>query len=280
MVELGNRNADLHIHSVYSDGDFSVGLILKEVISKGIRFISITDHENTNQSRELAELVRNYKENIAFVPGVEISTAYDGLEIHLLAYYNQNMIDKVDKLVSPIREYKKSRVIETIRMLYDDNIYIDQSIIRNGRRTVNKMILARYLYHNSDFSSVEKVYKSFFGKGAKYRLENTYPDTREMLTNLKSIGCVVGVAHPDFLKDWSKIEYILALKKIGLDGIEVFHPLLDESVTKSLLKFCQENDLIPLGGSDFHGYETKRNQLGQFNTFELSARRIMELLGI
>ncbi|MCX8028920.1 MAG: PHP domain-containing protein [Brevinematales bacterium] len=271
------RNSDLHIHSTFSDGELSVSLIIKQATQKGIKYISITDHENINQNKEIEKLLKTTNLEILYIPGIEISTKYKNEDIHLVAYYNPEVSNKLEKIVQPIREYKQQQTLKTIELL-KDTLEIPSHILKNGHRTINKMCIARYIYHNSNFQNIEKVYKYYFDKGSRYSIPNDYPKTEEIIKKLKSIGCVVGIAHPEFLKDWSKISYIEEFTKIGLDGIEIFHPLINKDLSTSILKFCQENNLLPLGGSDFHGYDTKRKELGLHNTFSSSAEKIIKIL--
>lgn len=142
------------------------------------------------------------------------------------------------------------------------------------------MNIARYIYNNLNFDSIEEVFKKYFDEDPKFKLEPNYPQTDEIVKKLNSIGCIVGIAHPTFLKDWKKITLVENLIKLGAKGIEVFHPILSENISTSLIKFCQEKNLIPLGGSDFHGYDTKRKDLGKYNTFTSSALDIIKILSL
>lgn len=277
---LGEREADLHSHSIISDGELSVGLLIKEAERNNIKYLSITDHENTYQVDEALEILKSNNINLKIIPGVEISTLYEGEEIHIVAYYNYDMIKELNNLISPLREQKKVRVEKTLNLLRDIGIEIPYYLISNCRRTVNRMNIARYIYNNLDFESIEEVFKKYFDENPKFKLEPNYPQTDEIVKKLNSIGCIVGIAHPTFLKDWRKITLVENLIKLGAKGIEVFHPILSENISTSLIKFCQEKNLIPLGGSDFHGYDTKRKDLGKYNTFTSSALDIIKILSL
>lgn len=277
---LGEREADLHSHSIISDGELSVGLLIKEAERNNIKYLSITDHENTYQVDEALEILKSNNINLKIIPGVEISTLYEGEEIHIVAYYNYDMIKELNNLISPLREQKKVRVEKTLNLLRDIGIEIPYYLISNCRRTVNRMNIARYIYNNLNFDSIEEVFKKYFDENPKFKLEPNYPQTDEIVKKLNSIGCIVGIAHPTFLKDWKKITLVENLIKLGAKGIEVFHPILSENISTSLIKFCQEKNLIPLGGSDFHGYDTKRKDLGKYNTFTSSALDIIKILSL
>lgn len=275
MKEIDNisslpRNTDLHTHSLYSDGQMSVGMLLKEAIKRGIKYLSITDHESIAQYEEFLKVSRYSNLEIKVLPGLEISTSFNEEDIHLLVYFNFESSDSVKDIIEPIREEKIKKIYEIIDMMLDAGIYIDKHIMQNGKRTLNRMCIARYIFTNSGFGNIEEVFKRYFERGSQFNIKSSYPPTDEIIKKFSQIGCLVGVAHPEFLKNWTKIKYIQHFIKLGLKGIEVFHPLITEDLRYNLLEFSFNNRLIPLGGSDFHGYDTKRNELGLFNTFDES----------
>lgn len=74
--------ADLHIHTIHSDGAPTVPELLAYVAEKtDLRLIAITDHDSIAGARQAAHLARDF--GISVVMGEEVSTA-DG---HLLALY-------------------------------------------------------------------------------------------------------------------------------------------------------------------------------------------------
>ena len=68
------KTLDLHIHSTYSDGTFSVEEIIKSAKSIGLTTISITDHDTVEQIPDCISLGKKY--GITVIPGVELSCSY------------------------------------------------------------------------------------------------------------------------------------------------------------------------------------------------------------
>ena len=76
---------DMHIHTVHSDGEYTVKEILKKCSDTNISVMSITDHNDLEGSKELLE-IKNYP-NIRKISGIELSaTAPKGTEKHILGY--------------------------------------------------------------------------------------------------------------------------------------------------------------------------------------------------
>ena len=76
---------DLHIHSNYSDGVLSMFQIIDEAVKNKVQIISITDHDSIKvYSKKLFDYAK--EKNITLIPGVEISTKYQGFGVHILGY--------------------------------------------------------------------------------------------------------------------------------------------------------------------------------------------------
>ncbi len=73
--------ADLHLHTIYSDGMGTVPAVLEAARQAGLDIIAITDHDTLTGARQARELAPRY--GVGVIPGVEITTA----EGHLLAYW-------------------------------------------------------------------------------------------------------------------------------------------------------------------------------------------------
>jgi predicted metal-dependent phosphoesterase TrpH len=82
--------SDLHMHSTYSDGFWTVQEIFQEAKKRGLKQISITDHNVINAIEEAKKISKN--ENIEFIPGVELDVKTkineNIIHNHILAYRN------------------------------------------------------------------------------------------------------------------------------------------------------------------------------------------------
>ena len=80
----GGRWVDLHTHTVYSDGHLTPEALVEYAVKKGLAAVAITDHDSIEAfERAHAAAARR----IEMVPGVEISSALDGLDLHILGYF-------------------------------------------------------------------------------------------------------------------------------------------------------------------------------------------------
>ncbi|MBU1356345.1 MAG: PHP domain-containing protein [Candidatus Edwardsbacteria bacterium] len=67
--------ADLHIHTVYSDGSGTVEEVLRKSISAGLGTIAITDHNEIEGAVKAQELAGRWGLNIDVIIGEEITTS-------------------------------------------------------------------------------------------------------------------------------------------------------------------------------------------------------------
>jgi predicted metal-dependent phosphoesterase TrpH len=109
--------ADLHIHSIYSDGEDTPKQIAEKARKQGLPLISLTDHDTADgvneMKREAAAL------GIECFPGIELS-AFSCAEIHILGYnveiFDKNFLRRLDF----IKEQRQSRVASIIASLFPD----------------------------------------------------------------------------------------------------------------------------------------------------------------
>lgn len=80
----GARRADLHIHSLYSDGTLTPEEILALAAAAGVSHLAITDHDTLEGARRLAQLP--IPDGLALFTGVELDALEDGLNYHILGY--------------------------------------------------------------------------------------------------------------------------------------------------------------------------------------------------
>ena len=93
------KYADLHIHSSYSDGVLTPEEIVELAKNQGIKYISITDHDSIS-----AQYIINKNDTgVNIIPGIEFSTEYNDLEIHILGYFIDINNRRLNEVVSGLR---------------------------------------------------------------------------------------------------------------------------------------------------------------------------------
>ncbi|MDW7739467.1 MAG: PHP domain-containing protein [Bacillota bacterium] len=243
-----NKTIDLHMHSNYSDGLFTPTELITIVAKSGIKAVALTDHDSIEGLKEAAEAVSAAK--IEFVPGVEISVIENDTEIHLLGYYPEKLKILNDALVL-LREERLRRMDIIIERLQKMKFNLSKGDIEReaGAAAPGRLHLARVMLNKRYVQNLEEAFSLYLGWNRPAYYERKTLSTAETMSLLKESGAVKVIAHPGE-KCIDRIKYLI---KLGLDGIEVYHPDHGRSMIQYYSKVAAANNLIITGGSDFHG---------------------------
>ena len=164
---------DMHMHSTFSDGTFTVPQIVEFARKNNFEYVAITDHNNIQSVDVLKETAGELPHKIA---GIELSTKHNGKKLHLLGYFN--MKDDFDsKKFAPLRvlldreaESKSVQVRQMINNLSADfDVSYDEFLsMLNGDGFVNRVHIARYLTDKKITESVSSAFKTVINTKSKY----------------------------------------------------------------------------------------------------------------
>lgn len=260
---------DLHIHSNSSDGVLSVFQIIDEAVKNKAQIISITDHDSIKgYSKKLFDYAK--EKNITLIPGVEISTKYQGFGVHILGYNidlnneklnnllensQKNRIDYLENVANKLRNFGyeiNTHKLKELESVTKAHIALD--VIKNEN---NKELLL------SIFGKIPNkglFIETLLNENCPCYVKKESISPKEVSLVIKNAGGLVFIAHPVayHYEDNVNEETILKLaKEINADGIETGYVYItknNEVVNESKLwqKFANENNLLTSIGSDFH----------------------------
>ena len=237
--------ADLHIHSDYSDGSYSVEELLGMFGNK-LDLISITDHDNV----DVCYYLENFENkddfnNLEIIRGVELTTYYKECELHLLAY-NFSKLDLLSDYLSDLKKDRVLRAREIVSRLNSNGIGINLNI--EEIKNVGLPHIADALVDEGYCSSRKDAFKKYLYKGSIFNVRKKTYEFQDLLDIVSMVGGTSVLAHPGELDRsiWLDSEI---LKRV--DGIEVYHPS-NLGIEEILLRKAFEYKLLVTGGSDFH----------------------------
>jgi len=262
---------DIHMHTIYSDGDKTIEEILKMCEAKKLEYISITDHDTCKQYED--EVLKN---NEIFsgkiIKGTELHAVFKNKNIEILAYnINPSIINEwCEKYYSEDKLKKQQEICQN--RLFDicdkHGIIYDKSKIRKPKKAseyVERPIYEEVMTHKENYKILGEFTESFgifFRKGLA-NPESSYfmnhiefrPKYKEVIDIIHKAGGKAFLAHPFEYKFKDTIGFIDDLRKeTELDGIECFHPSsADDNKKDILLEYARKNNLYISGGSDYHG---------------------------
>lgn len=267
---------DLHTHTIYSDGSSSVKELLEEAERKKISLLAITDHNTIAAYKEVDSLQYLFSGRI--LPGVEITTTYNGEVIEVLGYGFDigKMRDFLDKYVLTFEE-KQLKEFELIKRRYkeigvrfdEENIIFDPKTESSRVAFVNE--IKRYPENYKFFLNSESINtNSGFTRNEVYNPKSSlyvdqsslFPSLNKTIEIIHRSGGLAFLAHvyaysPTIAKDLVPI-----LDTYDLDGVECFYTIFTDEQSKYLINLCRERGLYMSGGSDFHGSRKVNHNLG------------------
>ena len=271
------QNFDFHIHSKYSDGEYDVETIINKLNKSGITNFAITDHDNVESVDYLRE------RNLNNISGVEMSSRYNNLNMHILGYYIDGDLDELKKLCNRVSELRKARLYEHVSKLEKEyNLQFDELDLMNltkkystlGRPHIGKLLI-KYGYA----SSMEEAFKKYLfnvHSSIFYRM-----DAKLVIDAIHKAGGIAILAHPKKIEDKYNIDiedFLPDLVEIGIDGIEIYNSLHYNEDSKRYKEIATKYNLLISGGSDYHGPNVKPNvKLGYLNNEDLPKINIDEM---
>jgi len=243
--------ADLHMHTNFSDGRLSPQQLIDLAKKYGISIISITDHDNVNA---LSEAVKYGKsKNVQVIPGVEISSDFKGMEIHILGYFvdfeNKKFLDFLTESRQK-RLIRNEKIVERLNEL-GSKIKFKSILGKVGSDTsIGRPHIAEELSEEGFVNSYYEAFIKYIGDGKPAYVKKPNPPAKEVTRLISEVGGLSFIAHPGkMLRD----ELLAELISEGIDGIETIHPSHSKEDVKYFEKVAAEHFLLTSGGSDFHG---------------------------
>lgn len=246
---------DLHIHSSHSDGTLDPCEIVQLAIRKGLKGISITDHDSISSYEKVVS--KHEPKEIKILAGVELSVTYEDVNVHLLGYGFDHNNSTLESALRKIQNGRLERNLRIIEKINDQGIPISEkerdifiSCPHYGRPHIAKLLVQKKVVR-----SVRAAFKEYLAPGGKAYISRPIFHLQKAVDVLHKAGGIAIVAHPFNIarKDVEMEQLLDSLKDTGIDGVEAYYPTHSKKMSRYLLDYCARKNLICSGGSDYHG---------------------------
>ncbi len=269
------KKADLHLHSTYSDGSYTIAELFREAKEKGMDMIVVTNHDTTKGWEESQRMGRQL--NMETVPGIEIS-AFDyetGRKAHILGY---GMTGKahLDRLLLPFLKERMENNLQKLKILKELGYQIEEeAILKKAEGPLYKQHMLSYLKDTNQTDAIfGEVYKTIFKNHGPCDFDVKYIDMVQAVKAIKADGGIPVLAHPG---QQHVIDLIEKLIPYGLQGAEYDHYSNKAEDRKRIKEICDQRGLLLTGGSDFHGaYDRIPKEIGEYLCPEDGLKKLME----
>lgn len=259
---------DLHIHSKFSDGDYSLEEIVKKIRENGIKTFSITDHDNVDSIKAMENIDIS---GLIYIPGIEFSVNKGKYQMHILGYGIDGHNNELLEACKEIKIRKNLRNLEVIQQLKEKfgiEITREESLeLLNRTGFVGQTTIAKLLVDKGIIPNVKFYFDNFF-KELKLKTDATI-DLDRAVQVIHNAGGMAIIAHPISIENKYGVqidEIYEMFRNADIDGIEIFNSKHTLSDIKRYYKLAREENLLVSGGSDYHGKIMKPNiKLGKIS---------------
>lgn len=247
------KYCDLHAHSNASDGSLTPTELLQLAVQSGLSAVVLCDHNTVAGLDEFTQAAQGAP--VEAVPGVEFSTEYQGIELHILALYvRPEYYPAINALLADFKQRKEQSNLALLQALKDVGFELDYDAIRGDHSYVNRANIAEEMIRKGYVSSVRDAFKTWLAPDKGYYMPPKRPDAYETIRFIKSMGAVAVLAHPFLNLDEEGLrEFLPEAVFCGLDAMETMYAKYDPETTLLAKSIAAQYGILESGGSDFHG---------------------------
>lgn len=243
---------DLHSHTVVSDGRLTPRELVQLAHQKGVKHLSITDHDTTDGLDEAIAEAAGL--GVEIIPGIEVSCDIPGTEVHLLGFYLDYKNPEFQEKISTFREGRVGRAMEMVRKLGELGAPITWERVKEiaGDGSVGRPHVAQALLEAGHIQTIPEAFDRWIGRNGPAYAEREKLSLEDAIALIHSVGGIASIAHP--YESEGLMNLLPGLVKNGLDAIECYYTSYGPDRRQPLLEFIKSNGLIASGGSDYHGF--------------------------
>ncbi|WP_344101581.1 PHP domain-containing protein [Nocardiopsis rhodophaea] len=281
---------DLHSHSSVSDGTEPPEKVVGHALAAGLDVLALTDHDTVGG---LAAAAAHVPPGFTLVPGMELSCAYEGSSVHLLAYLFDPDHPELAAELRRIRLDRTERAATMVRMLQDAGVGLTWQRVReiaHGREpgadlgdvdsddVIGRPHIARAIVEGDAAEDVQDAFDRWIGSGGPAYVARYALDPVRAVELVRAAGGVCSLAHPargeGALTGAVPEPLVERMAETGLGGIEADHPSHDEEETERWRAVAERLNLVVTGSSDDHG-ELTGHRLGIRTTDPAAFERLI-----
>lgn len=257
---------DLHTHTTASDGTLTPVELITYAIQKKLSAIAITDHDTLKGILQAKANV--YDTEIEIISGIEFSTNTNTMksDIHILGLYiDETNLEFTNWLAGVLsdREDRNQRMVDKLCSI-GLPLTLDEVVKNSTNGVITRAHFANTLLKKGYIHQLDDAYKKYIGNGCVAYVQKETLTPEEAISRILKCGGIPVLAHPTLYNlDLRQLESLIRdLSLAGLVGIEGIYPLYTKAQTRYIQEFAAQFNLLVTGGSDFHGLNKPRIDLG------------------
>ena len=257
----GPAFVDLHSHSTASDGTVAPDGVIESAERCGLTALALTDHDTIDGVP--AARAAGVRLGVRVIAGVELSAFHEEHEVHLLALHLTHL-EGLQRRLSELRTMRYTRAQKIVEKLNALGIplTLDEVLLQSNGGAIGRPHVARALIARGVVQDFRDAFTRYLGSAGTAFVPKEHFSIEDAIGIVHEAGALAIWAHPG---DGGRRERLEPLVAAGLDGLEIRHPSHSGEDVKRLQALADFFNLVPSGGSDWHGAKDGARRLGIMN---------------
>jgi len=249
---------DLQTHTTASDGALLPTAVVEAAKAADLAAIAITDHDTIDGLFEAN--AAGARLGVRIVPGVELSSHFEGEEMHMLGLHMRDL-EAMATALSAFRVGRVDRSEQIVAILNRAGIPVTmEAVLRHADGgAVGRPHIARAMVEGGWVHEFREAFDKWIGAGKPAYVAKEFFAAADAVALIHSAGGIAVWAHPGEQATQARVGRLAAL---GLDAVEVLHPSHPPYVQNKILNAINDLGVLPSGGSDWHGTTDGYRRLG------------------
>jgi len=274
-------NADLHCHSVVSDGTLTPEELAARAAANGVELWALTDHDEVGGQHRAAAAAR--ANGMRYLTGTEISVTFAGETVHIVglgfdaddAAMSQGLYDTRGGRGKRAQEMSEGLAKVGIHGAYEGAL----KFVGNPE-LISRTHFARFLVEKGHCRDTPEVFRKFLTEGKPGYVPHRWATLKDAVQWITAAGGLAVIAHPGRYKFTANEEYALFIefKAHGGKAIEVVTGSHTPAEYVEYADKALEFGFAASRGSDFHSPDESHCDLGKLPWLPGKLTPVWELL--
>ena len=268
---------DLHTHTTASDGKLEPIELCQRAASRGVEFLSITDHDTCAAYRELGTEVHV---PVQLIPGIEFSTYWQNTGIHILGLNIELQSEALNRAIDYQQKARAARAEQIAVRLEAHGIENSLAAVRKiaGNTYIGRPHFAQHLVNIGKVKNINAAFRKFLGPGKPGDIRRNWAPMPQVIDWIRQAGGTAVLAHPaKYGLTWTKTGALLdAFSNAGGHGMEVISGQQQAELTERLARLSLDKGLLASSGSDFHQPTEGWREVGRATELPSDCRPVWE----
>ena len=274
-------NADLHCHSVVSDGTLTPEVLATRARGNGVDLWALTDHDEIGGVQRAR--VAAQAQGMAFLSGVEISVSFASETVHIVGLGFDDSDPRIAQGLAATRGGRDTRAMEMAEQLAQVGIagaYEGALKYVGNPALISRTHFARFLVEAGVCKETSEVFRKYLTEGKPGFVPHRWANLGDAVHWITQAGGVAIIAHPARYRLTANEEFALfsEFKEHGGQGVEVVTGSHSVAEYATYAAIAREFGLAASRGSDFHGPDESHTDLGKLPALPSGLTPVWELL--